>query len=50
MGWNSQSQEQSPRPDASATGHIEDVERTTDGWLFILLEIIIDEAEDEGRL
>ncbi len=48
MRWNGQSREQSPRPDASAMGHIEDVERTTDGWLFVLLEIIIDEAEDEG--
>ena len=41
---------QSPggEPDASATGHTENVQRTTDGRLFIFLEVIIDEAEDEG--
>lgn len=47
MTWKKQSQEESPRPDASATGHM-DVPRTTDGRLLVFLEIIIDKAEDEG--
>lgn len=48
MTPKSRCQKERPRPDASATGHMEDVQRTPNGGLFILLKIIIDKAEDEG--
>ena len=38
---------ESATPDASATRHIEDVQRTSDGRLFVFLKVIVDKAEDE---
>lgn len=47
MASETQCLAESATPDASATRHIKDVQRTSDGRLFVFLKVIVDKAEDE---
>ena len=48
MTLESHSHEKSRGQMPGGARHIERVQRTTDGRLFVFLEVIIDKAEDEG--